>query len=252
MFLSDLEQVTEIDNTITELHRKLEGLYSQRSRIFDGSLITKLPDRQAQSTNSNSDSQNDVVVRTERQRYDELAESWKTVGVIVPTFSKLKKKLSAADTLLKTCNQAQPKSVFRIVLIPPSGIYKTADVSKPLKFSPAITSQKTKPREWKMYVVATNPEGVEIKDPQHFIKEGGMAVGDVFMSGLNTYEYSVLLSMPEQPVDVESWSILVRDVDAKLSLVPCVSYQSGIYSFEVDSTDVLIGKNHFRPAIEVN
>ncbi len=249
MLLKDFEQIAEIDSTILDLHSKLEGLYKQRTHIFDGTMFTKLSDQQARIIRKCAC--NDLGALTERQRYDALAESWKAVGVTIPTFSTLKDKMCRAVTLLNACNEAQPECAFRIALIPPRSIYKTANGGAPLKFSPVFVAQRRRPRDWKLYVVATNPEGVEIKDPQQFIKEDGMMVGDVFMTGLNTYEYTVLLGMTEHPIDIESWSILVRDVDTRLGLVPCVMYQSGIYNFEVDSADVLIGKNHFRPAMEV-
>jgi hypothetical protein len=230
MLLTDFKQVLDIDSAIIDLHKDLEDLYKQRTRIFDSKFADK----------------------SSEMHYSELTASWNALKITIPPFSKLQKKLSAATSLLKTYNQSQPELMFRLILIPPASIFKSVDVVASLKFSPEVTTQTSTSKDWKLYIVATNHKGLEIKNLRQFVHDGGMMVGDVFMTGLNTYEYSVLLSVIEQPVDTESWSVLIRDANTNLAVVPCVTHLSDIYCFEVDNTDVLLGKNHFRPAIPVN
>jgi hypothetical protein len=137
-------------------------------------------------------------------------------------------------------------------IIPPSSVYKNVDARTSVTFNPEVTTQTRQSRNWKLYIVATNQQGLEIIDPAQMITAGGVMIGDVCMTGLNTYEYSALLNVIEQPIDTDSWSILVRDADTNSNTVPCIANLSGVYCFEVDNSDVLLGKNHFRPAIEIN
>jgi hypothetical protein len=240
MLLTDFKQVLDIDSAIIDLHKDLENLYKQRTRLFDNKFAAKTFAAHYAATSS------------ERQQYDKLAASWNALKVTIPPFSKLQKKLAVATSLLNKYNQSQPELLFQMILVPPTSVYAAVDLATALKCSPEATILASKSRDWKLYIVATNQRGLEIKDHRQFMQDGGMMVDDVFMTGLNTYEYSVMLSVIKQPIDADSWSILVRDASTKLNVVPCVTHLSGFYSIEVDNTDVLLGENHFRPAMKVN
>ncbi len=232
MLLNDYQQIIEIDHTISDLHKKLAGLYKQRSSIFD--------EQTAGST------ANDTMLS-----YDVLASDWKAFGIVIPAYATFEKKLAAAGSALLNLQQAEPEADFKLVLIPPSSIFNIASSLVAMQFSPALTSQTAKANAWKLFIVATNPEGMTIDDYPMFIKRGGSVVGGKLMTGLNTREYAVLLSMIDKPIDRDSWSVLVRDVDSVLGLVPCVMSISNSYKFDIDSTDVLLGDNHFRAALEI-
>jgi hypothetical protein len=91
MLLNDFKEVLEIDSAIIDLHKDLEDLYKQRTRIFDGTTMSK------------TFTKTDTPLPSERQQYDDLAQTWRAVNITIPAFSKLQTKLSAAK-VIQSCN----------------------------------------------------------------------------------------------------------------------------------------------------
>lgn len=251
MLLKDYQQVSDLDQTIMAMHKQLTELYDVRSKLFTSfagaaaQTFFNIPnsDKTAYTTQSK--------ITSESSLYDIQASFWKTYGIKLPAFRLLKNKLIKANELCLSLNLAVPQAEFEVITLPPSSLFNhTAGASK-ISFSSRIDAHTTSSKSWKVFVISGSAYGVAVDNYVAVAESGGVTIGGRFMPGLTSAEYVTYASVSNNKIDTDSWSVIIRDIDKKTRTVPCVMRNTNGFSFDIDSIDVMIGENHFRPAMEV-
>lgn len=256
MLLSDYNRIAEIDTTISDLHAQLAALYNERS-----SIVVDTP-KQTASTAKTKQSRTThgttIENEWELELYNNLKQEWLAFGVQVPTYKKLQAKLSQAKYIILDLAVSLPDNSFSVLLMPPTAIFNTLVANGTLEnnginLDTGVEAPKeAKRRSWSVQLVAANP--VSVPADSNLLTPGNdPVVGGYTMPGLSAAEYATYLLMnnAQWVIDDNSWSILPRTVNVESGLVTCVAYIGNTYRFDTDTTDVLIGNNHFRPAMEI-
>lgn len=255
MLLSDYKRVIEIDSTINDLHVQLTSLYNERANIVFApeelqlTATSGVPDKR-RTTGTTVDNE------WELSSYNDLKQIWDGFEVAVPTFKKLQSKLVKAKHAISDLQLQLDDNSFTVVLVPPAaiiqrlvkdGVFERNNINLT---AVQQTVNSAKNRSWTLHIVAANPINV-YSDSELLIADNHQRISGYEMAGLNTMEYAVYVLTSSRVVDENSWSILTRSIDATEGTITCVSYLGNSYQFENDLVDVLVGNNHFRPAMEI-
>ncbi len=255
MLLADYKRVIEIDSTINDLHEQLSSLYNERANIvFAPEELQSTPE--LTTINTRQTIGTTIDNKWELSSYNELRQIWADFDIVIPIFNKLQPKLLNAKRAISNLQLQLQDSSFTLLLVPPAviihklvknGIFEQNGVNLA-----AIqqTVRTAKSRSWTLHIVATDPITVT-SESELLVADNHQRISGYEMSGLSTTEYAIYVLTNPQIVDENSWSILTRSINAKEGTITCVSYLGNSYQFENDLVDVLIGNNHFRPAMEI-
>jgi hypothetical protein len=251
MLLKEYQQISDIDQTIMALHKRLTELYDVRSEMFSKTAGLAAQKHFSTPIYTNTAWTTRANITTERSIYDMLAIFWSSYGVKLPSYKSLKTTLAKADDLCINLNLAAPDAKFEVIILPPAAVFNYANSPAVLDFSANVDAPRASSKTWKVYVVSGSEHGVDIDDYAAFINEGGMTLGNTFMQGLTVAEYATYASVTNNTIDKDSWSVIIRGINKKSRTVPCILRTTNSFTFDTDSIDVMIGENHFRPALEV-
>ncbi len=249
MLLKQYKRVMEIDDSINDLHEQLRSLYSERSTLTVGTEHDRAGLSQKIKENS-------VDVSWEQSVYAKLHTSWQRYTADFPLYEELHVKLTAAHHLIDTLH-AQSIDAYEVIIIPPSKILNSLSKTGIFEKNNIYVSNdlniinSSRSRSWHVYVVMVNPLGLPFVSFDEFKKQTQHVVSGLEMTSFNVQHYAAFLLAYNQWVDQNSWCVLTTEADYKKNTVPCVSKVGGSYQFELDALDVLIGRNHFRPVIEI-
>jgi hypothetical protein len=258
-FQQIVDQIDDIKNDIDMLHEKIGNL-----QLYQGSLYSPKPigkDRASRSRHGTFSFDNAQVPNYDGQRtysweestYTQLSLMWSNYGVTLPSYETLATKLTKAKQLIGEL-QSQGYE-FELIIMPPS---KLVDLKHPvitqnnMVFSEGIDLTSYKTSKWKVYIVAVKALAYIKGDADNdFIAHNGTIIGGHRMAGLNLREYAIYIATYPDRLSLKSWSLILQGRNAKSKHVPCVSHIGNLYRFDTDDTDVLIGENDFRPAMEI-
>lgn len=251
MLLNQLNQVTEIDNLITEIQDELSQLYQERSSLLNGTGVKQQSLPQLVKTK-----QADWVA----EQYRNLAAVWAQYSIAIPSLTSLKPRLNKAYKTIKALEAAKPDWIdwLRVILVPPTNKF-SFPVAAELRMSQSfVTSADSldaslptvkKDAVWRVLVVYAADEGLYSGSLEMMLKQDNKVAG-YDTTALGVREYAAFSMHLIQPVDTQSWSILPKG-QTKAEQVPCVAFVDGQFRFDSDEVNSVFGDNRFRPAVEV-
>lgn len=254
MLLTEYNRINEIDESISQLQAKLTELYFERSNIiYSGGPTKHFP------------AELDVLKAAapekpswESETYENLLSTWQTAEISIPAFEKIENKLRKARSIMDDLALSQPDSSFLVMLVPPaktfekmvtSGIFSSQNIH--FNDSMAAFKSGSKARSWKVYIVAAKTLIGSIQKTEEIAPVQLELMPGYEMPGLNAREYAIFALNHKDFVPENSWTILSRDTDEASGQVACAVRIGDSFQFELDRSDVLVGENHFRPAMEI-
>lgn len=262
MLLSQLTEVNEIDNRISQIHGELSQLYLQRSTLLQN--VPQMPVTAGQQPAPQAAMA--PVLGSEANewaeaQYEALVAVWRQYGVALPSHRTMKTRLLKAHKTLQDIAQAKPEwqNGMTAVFVPASSALSfpvdgTMRAKQPFITSPDYTETNlpavTVDKQWRLLLVYKEAEGLYAGSLEMMLdkKEQKVAGHDVTALGLR--EYLAFSLQQTKPVDVQTWTILPKDRIGN-DQVPCVSYTQGQFRFVTDEVNSVFGDNRFRPAIEI-
>lgn len=251
MLLTDFKAVTEIDNKIDMLHKKLGDLYQLRAHY------TVASDRSKGAANTAA------RAGWAEQLYQTLSEAWALHGVEVPAFKTLKARLLKAGDVMRELEAQEPSLSGKLstLLVPPARlldmsnskglrdkqdfIYAADYVDPELRFSTSGT-------KWDVLVAYSAPQGLLLGTADAIVANKTYRLAGRDMRGLGILEYKALSLQMSARLDDNSWTMLLKGYrpagGPALASVACLN---GQYRFEADDSAGLLGEEGFRPAIKV-
>lgn len=195
------------------------------------------------------------------EKYDELRYTWEKMGLKIPVKSSLKTKLAKSEALIRELNSAlNTSNAFSVLLVPPSSKINFPATKKQIgtnydKFAQvhidSVGIEQMTSKKWQLFVVYCKTEAIPLNLLPELVEEGLIIVNDHEMPGLNAREYYIYSLTCGNKIDLDSWSLLVKDLDPTTGILPCVRHIGDKYNFSSDHVNSLIGTNSFRPAMEV-
>lgn len=256
MLLTEYNHLNEIDTAISHLQAELTELYRERSKIIFSTepQAFSISETLTSSSAIGSSADNSWVA----DEYRQLLAAWQNTGVTIPAFEKLRKKLSRTREILDDLALTRTESSFQTLLVPSAKIFEQMVDNglfsrQNIRFDESVlaTAANDKSRGWKIYIVAAQTLIGPLHSASELTPEQLELIPEYKMPGLNVKEYAVFALTNKDSIPENSWSILPRDTDKASGQVPCALRSGDSFQFELDNSDVLIGDNHFRPAMEV-
>jgi hypothetical protein len=250
MLLNQFQEVSRIDAQISKIHKELTELYTRRHSITDAS---------APSFTVEPMSKADQL----RDRYTMLAACWERYGCKVPSFRYLKPSLVRAEQILAEMRAANPLlTALCVLLVPPSSELPLpvpqAMRKQQTTLSPDYMSDELLPRaqtdsKWRVLVADAGSCGQKCTSIEEMLLARTYNIADYDARALGVREYAALSlqlgTMPQLDTN-DSWTVLLKDIDA-LPNVACATCMGGRFRFDIDESHGTLGKNYFRPAVEV-
>jgi len=255
MLLKNFQTLLEIDSRITEMHKELLDLYGQKTSLLES--------RTADLLQQASADKNKVNIQTwAAAEYEKLAEAWQALGIKIPSYPKLKTKILKAAGIIDTLVSQRPdwQDQLGLVLVPPSKYLSfppkadlrqnQASVSAPDYIYDDFPKVKTG-RDWRLLVVWEAPQGIYLGSPQKIIEDQLYMIGKHDLRGLGAVEYLALSLQSPEALDQGTWTAFLKDYKNRAAEVPCATFVSGRYRFELGEANSIFGDDRFRPAMEV-
>ncbi len=251
MLLTDFKAVTEIDNKIDMLHKKLGDLYQLRAHY------TTDIDGRTKKTNPAT-----TAVWTE-QLFQSLSQAWAQHSIEVPSFKSLKARLIKAQTVMRELESEEPglDGKLCVLLVPPARlldmhdhhglrdrqdfIYSSDYLDPELKFGTSGTA-------WDVLVAYNAPEGLLLGSADAIVANKTYKLAGYDTRALGILEYKALSLQTPARLDDNCWTMLLKNyrpaIGEALASVACLN---GQYRFEADDSAGLLGEEGFRPAVKV-
>lgn len=250
MALAQFKEVSKIDSRIRKIHEELADLYERRN------TLTKVGQAQLAVV-----SHRGARIAPIEKEYATLVNVWHRYGLKPPTLKYLKPSLVSAVGIRQDMIEAMPalKGQLSLVLVPPTKeLHQALSVRvQTQRFVHAPDSvdhelsDTTVSLRWRLFVVYSAPEGLTGGSARQILADEHFMIGGHRANALGHQTYAALTMHLGAPLDQESWSMLLGDVDTDTELLPCATFENGRYRFDHDDLDNIFGDNRFRPAVEV-
>lgn len=263
MQYTQLKQVVEIENQITNLHKELSNLYIKRA-LFTGN--TKLGQFSTQGhakirkTLDTSQFHDPWLSQT----YNYLASAWLVYGLVIPPFVTIEKKLLKARKVIETIIESDQNigQQMGVLLVPPSALmsFPVDEIMRQEQshvllndyIDPELLSAgKKSQNKWQVMVVYTNQTGLDYGSAAIILKHGKHVFAGYDMRELGLRQYVALTLQLNQVMDQNIWTVLIGDTPISGRLVPSATFLKGQYRFELDEYSSNLGEERFRPAMEI-
>ncbi len=264
MLLQNLKKVVELDNRISDMHRQLANLYTERSNIVDaGETIFNSNDTlSAETTKAPTRAKSKSHDIWAQKEYASLSTAWKRYGVEIPTFISLKTRLMKARITMDELSNEQSELMGRlaVILVPPAkklefpvnsmlrekqGFCDLQDYVNQDLIVPASKKQ------WRMLVVYVNNAGLGLGAPTSILEEKKYRIAGHDTRGLGIIEYAALTLQREEPLDNGAWTLLLKDYSGS-ERIPSATYMNGRFRFDIDEVGGVLENDCFRPAVEIH
>lgn len=250
MLTSQLKKIIEIDEKINSIHQELSDLYQERADITD-----RKPTAQ-----TSPNIQHMSKTRWGQAQYQRLTSIWKQYDITVPSKQSLEARLHRAYDLILELSDAQPELVgdLSVMLVPPHKDLpfpvpteirnKQAQDQEQDYVHPELPKEK-KSKGWRLLIVHTGADGLYLGNTATILSNKQYMVGKRDMRALGAREYAAL-TLQEQGIDTNSWTLLLRDTQPADHHTPIASNTDGRYRFDITDTNSIFSDDRFRPAIE--
>lgn len=260
MLLTELKKVIDIDDRIGNLHKELADLYEERARYVksDGTFKAAVNDSgPVVQANNSSDTKESWI----KQEYKQLAQNWARYDITIPPAPLLKQKLGKAKQIIDKLIDEEPdlEGKLGVLLIPPHkeiGSPKSSGLRSFQKFinfedyiNPEL-SVKPSQKNWRMLVVFNKPAALDLGSAQEILAEKTYLIGGYDTRALGVSEYFALTLQSDTPIDIDSWTLLLKGSKVSNKLAASAIFIDGQYRFELDDIRG-VGDEKFRPGVEV-
>lgn len=246
MIYGNLARVNQIDSQIDDLHEHLSNLYAERRRLMQSKLpVASQPAAPLASTSADTG-----------ELYQTLSLRWKSLGLKLPVLKSLRSRLEAAQQLANKLEAENNLLVgtTSVVIVPPQKLLKqalrqSADQLQ-LGFAEAEREQPLPTsRRWQVIVVINRQLPVNSNNFSQFMANKEYQYDGLDCRALGLAEFLAAgLQTGNWPADGQ-WLLLLKNQLADQVL--CVIKHHRQLTVDVDSTDALLGRNYFQPAILV-
>lgn len=247
MLLTQFKEVSKIDSRIQKIHQELAELYERRSMLTQGEKL-------------HVTAGNNRATAVEKE-YAHLVNVWHRYGIKPPTLKYLKPSLVRALAIVQDMTVAKPelKGQLSLVLVPPTkelqqALASRTSVQRFVQALDSIDPELPHPSvrlKWRLLVMYSGKEGLTWASARTILADELYKIGDHDARALGQQEYAALTLHRTEPIDEESWSMLLRDVNQDAEVLPCATFEHGHYRFDHDDLDNIFGDTRFRPAVEV-
>ncbi len=251
MLLTDFKAVTEIDNKIDMLHKKLGDLYQLRAHYTEDSSPTTKKTSTA------------VKAAWAEQEYERLLEAWAGYEIEIPAFKALRARLIKAKDVIYKLESNEPRLTGKldVLLVPPTrlldmpdhrGLRGSQDFIYAADYVDPELQFGTSGAVWDVLVAYNAPEGLLLGSADAIVAHKTYRLAGYDTRALGVLEYKALsLQMPTR-LDDNAWTMLLKNYrPAGSQALASVACLNGQYRFEADDSAGLLGEEGFRPAVKV-
>lgn len=260
MLVTELKKVIDIDDRISGLHKELAGLYEERARYIHNDTTHKSAQNSVGTIVAASNAMN-IQDTWVDQEYKKLAKSWARYSISIPPVALLRKKLLRAKQIIDELVIEEPdfEDKLAILLMPPHKEVGDPSSTKLRSFQKFINfedytnpelSIKVSQKNWRMLVVFGETQALDLGSAKEILANKTYLIGSYDTRVLGIAEYFALSLQQDTPIDVDSWTLLLKDIKPKAKLAPSVTFIDGQYRFELDDVRG-VGDEKYRPAVEV-
>jgi hypothetical protein len=247
MLYDQLVRINELDGQIADMQKSLADLYSQRAVLLDrGHKATTAPTL-PKATRSQS------VHQQAKATHDALTQSWATYKVKLPAFKLLQSKLEKTCRLVRKleADNTALKGKLVVVAVPPTKALLAAAEASPVNFvfsDERLEFNVVDNKSWSFVVIMDPKFAVAIYSLSRFLEtnEYWYEQSDCRALGVAELMAAELQGIPL--TDHESWTVLLRDLEAEQA-APCAIRHGNSIVFDLDDIDSLLGTNYLHPAI---
>lgn len=248
MLLRDFQEVTELDSQIINLQNELVSLYKKRAQAVAGDNPSPQHTAMSQTTT--------------KQLYNDLTQAWDIYDVTLPTYTSVRPRLAKAQALIADLELTNPHltGCFSVVMVPPTSILgldtiaafrnKQSFVTCSDYIHPDLTKTATA-KNWRVLVAYTSTEGLELGSAANILQSNLYKLAGHDMRGLGILEYIALSLQVQAPIDISSWTLLLKGTTSTNQTVGSAAFVAGQYRFDTDDVHGLLTNDRFRPAIEI-
>lgn len=255
MLFAQLQEITELDKRINQMHEELAALYRRRHDILDPAFSQAPVTMQTFATLPTPE-------KIAEQEYLRLQAQWQRIGLAIPSRKILKRRLIKANEVKRTLGNANSelKDNMAIVLIPPTSSLAFPFTTRLRKHQPFVLTDDYVCREltqlvssnsWRVLLVYDKLEGLALQDPHELEANDAYLLAGYDLRALGVYEYAVFSLHCTEIIDKKSWTILFAK-DGRANLRPCVTFTANRFFFDLDDMGNLFGDDYFRPAVEID
>lgn len=256
MQYTQLKQLVDIDNQITNLHKELSNLYAIRSNFHDLTLF----EDGVNSIESAAASVDPWVIHT----YAMLSNAWSVHKIDIPSLTILAKKLAKAQKIIQAVNQDDSKvgKHLGILLVPPDNIMQLPFNRRRINTQTHIALDDyidpevavntfAKKNSWQLLVAHTSATGLQWGSAVEILKHNKYNICGYDANAMGLRQYVALSLQLNKALDVGVWNMLLHNQLPETKQVLSVTFLNGQYRFELDEPNSILGDERFRPAIEI-
>jgi hypothetical protein len=260
---TQLKQVVEIDNQITNLHKELSSLYAKRAVFLGTSGLVNL----VNSSVSNASGKKHVPLHDPWtiQTYSYLAHAWMVHGIAIPAITEIDKKLARARKIIESLTETDTTIGLQmgVLLVPPIDLV-SFPITPKIRLNQAHillndyvtgelleTASGKRKKTWQVLVAHLGGTGLDFGSAAQIQKYKKYLINGFDTRALGLRQYIALTLQINNIIDQNVWTILLGEQLANTTLVPSATFINGQYRFELDESNSILGEERFRPAIEV-
>jgi len=263
MQYTQFKKVVEIDNEIGNLHSKLAELYEARAMF--ASKPSAAIEAQGATRQTGQTSSQGINTSPAHQLYSDLSAAWAEHGIVIPSFSALRKQLLKSQVVLQNLIDfdASMGKNMEVLLVPPvtllrfpaqSSLRRTQPyVALPDFVSPdLVQATKNNKKTWQVLVAHTGDIGIDYGNTSAIIKNKTYQIAGFDGRALGLRQYVALTLQLNKPIDHNVWTVLLNDKRLlNKKLVASATFMHCQFRFELDEYNTALGEERFRPAIEI-
>jgi hypothetical protein len=248
MLYDQLVHINELDSQIADMHKNLADLYSQRAVLLsNGHAATTAPLVKKTSAKRS-------VALQAKQLYESLAGNWAAIGVKLPAYKLLQRKLETTCRLMRKLESSNDSLKGKLVVaaVPPSKTLVAATQTSQTKFvfsDASIEELLPESKAWAFVVIMDPDFAVPIYGLTSFLRGDEYWYEQTDCRALGVAELIAAELQGVRLADTDSWTVLLRGVEPNQPAVCAIRHDASII-FDLDDTDSLLGANYLHPAID--